>query len=71
MGRKLSIEEVKKRINQKHNGKYDLSLIKEYKNNRIKLPIICEKHGVFYSSADKLFRGCGCPKCAKNCKKDI
>lgn len=70
MGKKLSLEEVKNRINQKHNGKYDLSLIKEYKNNRTKLPIICEKHGVFYSSADKLFSGCGCPKCAKNCKMD-
>ena len=70
MANKLDLKEVLKRFESIHNGKYDYSLIKEYQNRKTPLPIICKQHGVFYQSADKHFRGCGCPKCAKNYKMD-
>ena len=70
MSRKLKIEEVKNKIKEIPKDNYDLSLITEYKNNRTPMPIICYKHGMFESTFDKLSRGCGCPKCAKNYKMD-
>ena len=47
-----------------HGDKYDYSSIKEIKNNRDYLPIICPKHGVFYQTADNhINQKQGCPKC--------
>ena len=47
-----------------HGDKYDYSLIKDYKNNNQKLPIICRKHGIFYLSYKKHFlRKQGCNQC--------
>ena len=42
---------------------YDYSLIKEYKNNKTKLPIICPKHGIFQQTPNHHLKGVGCPKC--------
>ena len=50
-----SLEEVIALANEKHDFKYDYSLISDYKNNYEKYPIVChckdengEEHGVFY-----------------------
>jgi len=43
--------------------KYDYSLV-EYKNNKIKVKIICPIHGIFEKSPNKHLLGQGCQKCA-------
>lgn len=49
-----------------HGDKYDYSLITEYKNDRIKYPIICKEHGVFYQTFNNHIKGKqGCPKCGR------
>ena len=69
-----NIDETIKKAEEIHEGKYDYSLIKEYVNNREKLPIVCHEkdkngieHGIFWQSFDKhILKKHGCPKC--NCK---
>lgn len=68
MGKKLELKEVIERFKKVHGDRYIYDEIKEYKNNSTPLPIICKTHGLFHTTADKHFRGCGCPKCAKNHK---
>ncbi len=46
-----------------HNFKYDYSKV-EYINNKIKVCIICPKHGEFWQRPDKHLNGQGCSKCA-------
>ena len=46
MGKKISLEERIKQAREVHGDKYDYSLITEYKNDRIRYPIICPEHGV-------------------------
>lgn len=53
------IENFKK----KHGNKYDYSLV-EYINNKTKIKIICEEHGIFEQRPDMHLRGNGCPKCS-------
>jgi len=48
-----------------HNNKYDYSLV-EYKNNRIKIKIICPIHGLFEQTPYKHLIGRGCHYCAGN-----
>ncbi len=45
-----------------HNNIYDYSLV-EYKNNTIKVKIICTKHGIFDQQPVSHLMGHGCPKC--------
>lgn len=46
-----------------HNNRYDYSLT-EYKNNREKIIIVCNKHGEFkVAPNDHLNKKSGCPKC--------
>lgn len=55
-------------IDDKFNCLYDYSLIKEIKNNKDKVPIICKTHGVFYQSMANHTHKIsprGCPVCAK------
>lgn len=59
---RLTIEEVKSRIDKVFNKKYDTSKIK-YKNLYEKITLICPIHGEFKSSPAHLFKGHGCPKC--------
>ena len=51
-----------------HNDKYDYNLVKEIKNNRTKLDIICHAHGNPFKFTQKYFnhinRKQGCPLCA-------
>lgn len=60
---RLSVEEVKKRINEIHNGKYDLRFFKEYNGIETKIPVICPEHGLMTITAHSLLAGQGCVKC--------
>lgn len=46
-----------------HSDKYDYSLV-DYKNNYIKVKIICKKHGIFKQRPNNHLNSGGCPKCA-------
>lgn len=49
-----------------HNNRYDYSLV-EYKNNKTKIKIICNEHGIFEARPDNHINSkSGCPKCANN-----
>ena len=59
---KAVIDEAKKI----HGDKYDYSLITEYKNDRIKYPIICKEHGTFYQTFNNHIKfKQGCPICGR------
>jgi len=60
---KLFIEQS----NDIHSNRYDYS-IAEYVNNRTKVKIICEKHGVFEQIPKHHLKGSGCPLCTNNSK---
>ena len=45
-----------------HGDKYDYSKVK-YKNNKIKVCIICPEHGEFWQTPNDHLDGCGCPSC--------
>ena len=47
---------------QKHEDKYDYSLVK-YKGSKSKINIICKEHGVFEQRPTRHLCGDGCPKC--------
>lgn len=51
--------------NQKHNFKYDYSLV-NYVNNRVKVDIICPIHGIFSQSPRNHISNKGCYKCGRN-----
>lgn len=76
---KCNLEKVINKANEIHNHKYDYSLINEYKNNRIKYPIVCHEknkngieHGVFYQDFDHhINRKHGCPHCSGNAKRTL
>lgn len=50
-----------------HGNKYDYSLITEenFIDTRVKLPIICPIHGVFYQNFNKHNSNRGCPDCGR------
>lgn len=60
---RLTREDFIKKANIVHNNKYDYQLV-NYLNNKIKIKIICSKHGEFLQSAGSHLRGVGCAKCA-------
>lgn len=63
---KSSIQELVIKFNLIHKNRFDYSLIKQYNNNRERLPILCheEGHGLFYQRATNHLSGQICPKCA-------
>lgn len=61
-GKNVTTEEFVKKVNQKHNFKYDYSLVK-YENNTTKICIICPIHGNFHQTPSVHLRTSGCPKC--------
>lgn len=71
--KKLTQEEVIKRINEIFGeGRYDINKL-VYKNYKTPFTLIChkkdefgEEHGEFQIDAKHLFRGQGCAKCGKN-----
>lgn len=50
-----------------HGNLYDYSKV-DYKHNKIKIKIVCQKHGVFKQCSGGHLSGKGCPKCAKGIK---
>jgi hypothetical protein len=53
--------------NNVHNNKYNY-IQSKYVGAKIKIDIICNKHGIFKQTPDSHLRGSGCPKCVnRNC----
>lgn len=52
-----------RKCKEKHNNKYDYSLIK-YKNARERVKIICPEHGIFQQGLYDHLKGDGCPYCS-------
>lgn len=65
MSKKLTQEEFINRSNQKHNNKYDYSLV-NYGHNKNKVKIICPEHGVFEQTPNGHLSGYGCPFCTSS-----
>lgn len=71
MPRKLTTDEFieKARAVEAHKGKnYDYSHAK-YMGNKVKILIICPKHGEFWQTPSDHLNGHGCPECAKENKR--
>ncbi len=61
--KKSSTKEFIKKAKLIHGGKYDYSLV-DYKNNHVKIKIICPIHGEFEQTPNShLSKKCGCRKC--------
>lgn len=60
----LSKDEFIKRANNVHKNLYDYSKI-EYVDTRIKIKIVCKKHGSFLQTPQKHMSGRGCPTCGR------
>lgn len=63
--KKLTTQEFIEKANLVHNNKYDYSKVK-YINNRVKVEIICKKHGEFWQTPSDHLQNCGCPACNKS-----
>jgi hypothetical protein len=65
--KRRSIKELVEECRKVHGDDYDYSLITEYKNDRIKHPIKCNKCGsVFYQNMNNHIKGKqGCPVCGR------
>lgn len=64
-GRTKTIQDFIKEAKEVHGEKYDYSN-SVYVLSKIKLEIICKKHGPFLQTPDKhILQKCGCPKCKK------
>jgi hypothetical protein len=61
--RKLLFDGFVKKARKIHGDKYDYSNVK-YENNRVKVCIICPKHGEFWQTPDDHFTSFGCSLCA-------
>ena len=63
---KPTTEKFIKKAREIHNDKYDYSLV-NYINNRIKIKIICKKHGLFEQRPDAhINQKQGCPICKES-----
>lgn len=58
-------EEFIIKANEKHDYKYDYSLV-DYTNCMSKVRIICRKHGKFSQTPNHHLKGSGCPKCTNS-----
>jgi very-short-patch-repair endonuclease len=64
--KRRSLDEVIVEANKVHDNLYDYSLVNDYKNDRIKYPIICKKHGVFHQTFNNHIKfKQGCPICGR------
>jgi len=63
---KTDINDFIKRSSIEHNNKYDYSSIKDIKNQKTKINIICPSHGIFSQSVVSHIHGSGCPKCKES-----
>jgi len=62
--KKLTTEIFIKQAKSIHGNKYDYSLT-NYTNNRIKIKIICNEHGIFEQTPNNHLAGSGCYMCSK------
>lgn len=63
--RKLTVERIMDAWVVHGYFRYDYSLIPEYvKSNKVKVPIVCIKHGLFYQRFNDHLQGKGCKFCA-------
>ncbi|MCK9477771.1 MAG: hypothetical protein M0R46_17800 [Candidatus Muirbacterium halophilum] len=60
-----TLKEFIKKSKEIHGDKYDYSLV-DYKNNKKKVKIICDLHGIFEQSPYSHLIGQGCKKCGYN-----
>lgn len=67
---RLTQEEFIDRAKIIHNNKYNYNLV-NYINAKIKVKIICIKHGVFAQTPDAHLQGFGCRKCSINKSEQI
>lgn len=66
--KKMTTSEFINKAKYTHNDKYDYSL-SDYKNNSIKVKIICPVHGIFEQSPNNhISKKHGCPLCSNNKK---
>ena len=63
--KKLTTQEIIKRLIDIHGNKYDYSKV-NYINSRTPITLICKKHGEFDYYIKHLKEGRGCPMCSKN-----
>lgn len=60
----VPVEKILERFKKVHGVTYDYSLVKDnYKGIKRNVPIICNKHGVFYQTPQNHYVGQRCPKC--------
>jgi hypothetical protein len=60
---RMTSQEFVEKAKAVHGGKYNYDKIK-YENNRIKVKILCSKHGDFLQKPNTHLMGHGCPECA-------
>lgn len=60
---RLTTEQFIEKAKGKHGDKYDYSLV-DYKNNEIKITIICKNKHCFHQKPKSHLTGSGCPHCA-------
>jgi len=65
MGKKLTKIEFIEKSKIIHNDKYDYSLV-EYINSKVKVKIICKKHGIFEQTPESHLSGRNCKFCVNN-----
>lgn len=65
MTNKFTTEEFIRRAREIHRDKYDYSKV-EYKTTKIKVCIVCPKHGEFWQTPHQHLLGSGCPRCKYN-----
>ena len=64
MAKKKTTEEFKEQVRAIHGDRYGLDLV-EYVNNKVKVKLVCKKHGIFEMTPNCLLSGQNCPQCAK------
>lgn len=65
----LSKEQFIRDSSEKHQGKYDYSLI-DFKDSRFHVNIVCPLHGEFFQRPSHHKNGQGCPVCKKRLTKE-
>ena len=61
----LTTDDFIKRSNKMHKNRYDYSK-SVYCNDRVKIEIICKKHGSFFQRPSSHYTGNGCPTCRQS-----
>ena len=62
MSKKLTVKEFIQKAEKIHGRKYDYSRV-VYHSAKVKITIMCKKHGEFLQRPDAHLNNQGCPKC--------